>query len=1019
MSKPPLRPGTASTLNNTRRSAEGSPPLTSPVPPQGEGDDSLNVTATASNNANVNNGGGNKLDLEVGIYRTVWPSELSSIVAIGDRALVRYSTVTHQLDLVHVLGACPSPRRAKAADGNPLSARERGGHLSMATIASRCIATTVPPGTPMSSPFSSIHVIMNRTASAQPHAGDAQSPPRPELEPLLLCVNADRKSFTLFNIYPALSVKSQMAGIEARYFTVRATGSFPNAASHFVPFLYRGLRYALGYDHDTGRYWVLVLASLCNPTPGRDAHGPSSVMARGTFRKGWTHVVWKGTHHVRCTRQRFFCYSAATGESLFECIYVRHSSATSSLCSREHVQFEALPTAIGDSPASKLRETDDEQREVVQRTLRRKGCVVVPLILHQCTACLLYTHTSAGQTTSAAEAVDTHTTSTSRLPESTDAASVGNNNAASAVAKATALAQATQGSDIAADAVLLLQKRVFAHSAPWTHFCTLRDSVADGDGDDLLFCYAASTGTTWINRLVLCGRDEEPEKEVTLYRRIHDTDRSLQLTTAVLHGVGVQPVDVERFADSQAEYRHMDGSGIGGAAGGAASLSIPAGSPRARPPRTHRPVTAPSVRTRVFHKVEALEAATATCSSYNETMEVIIKELAATYCQPEGKPFSEDTLTTPRHGPGAQEEFGDPERRAAFQAALEMVADPDFCEDDVKKKAHALERKGVFSARSRPASDSHRSFHRTASFDALSESSRSPTNATSDVFGPLSARQHRQEWQSVAGVKGVFPPPRQGVQRKYETDRARYRRDEMPKKVLTEKKMLRLFTVRVSKEQYQEQEIAKAEATSRKALIAARKKAIADRTGVALDDIPDGPTPAEVSKTLKKLAVDDPGRLKRSLEKAREKYAPKPPSVGAKPVSQEQVEGQILRLYENAPSHHAATLAAVRRTWNAAFGPQFVPDTNSRPASAGPVPPIGPKQEMALADRLGRQFLERREAHLARTLQQMDHGAMPIPVKLPPDVLLRTAERLSSPPPHRQNPPSRQGSPKGHPATAR
>ena len=483
-----------------------------------------------------------QLDMSVGAYRARWPLNVTAIVSVAPNVVVRYHRNEKALDLVEFVDAPPdvADKKRKKTEKKKSPQRGTGGQSEAGDETD----VTEDPESELSA-----KVLYTRSLSGQKLNAFASLhafTQRGELR--MLCVDQSGKSFSVFGIDLALA-RAQRANDDASsaspsrrgagsvaggddpaseagsvgggshaVFPLLKTGTFPSKASHVLTFQYRGGQYLLAYNTESGEYWVASLLSLGNSDDSTSGSAHASVISRGQFAPGWTTVVWKGTHHTRCTRQKFFCYNAETGESLFECVYVRHTSATSSLVSREHMQM----AADGKKPDGE--KSNPTEVEVV---MRRRDCVVVPLSLRGFTACLLYSHSALKHDPNAAPQ------STSRLPGSPRSNPRG------------------ETFHVAQNAALLMHKTIFAHSEPWSHFCLLRDQGVDGGGSDLLLCYSASSGTVWVSRL-FAAAESGAQKEITLFKETkRDKDTPVQLTKKTLDALAHRPLDVAAFAADQ------------------------------------------------------------------------------------------------------------------------------------------------------------------------------------------------------------------------------------------------------------------------------------------------------------------------------------------------------------------------------------------------------------------------------------------------------------------------------------
>lgn len=450
------------------------------------------------------------LDIIVGTWRDVWPRDVTCLINVDKNVVVRYFRTLRKVDLVRMVQK-PQPHTDKRSVwGHPVthSSPHDGGDATydLSLEAKVCDSFWVSSLPNISSLH---HFTLGQTAAEALGASlrtsaSKGSPGFHSDEPIatqlpaisragagrngILCVADDMKRCIVFGI-------TQDDKIEQ----LGAT-SLPIKASHVVPFMYRGISYFLTYYSPTGEYGVIPFSTLTS------ANGMPQLVARGNFRAGWTDILWKGTHHVRCTRQKFFCYNHTTGETVFECVWVRGASGTSSICSAEHTTLAA--------PDSKRRSTDDGDSEL-SAALRQKACIVVPLHIGGNFAAMLYSHSSftstAGRRGSTAQSFLTgRRQSTSRMP--IDPSTIGG-----VYTRSYTMYNVTDA------ATLMLRKRVFAHAEPWTHFCMLSDYTEElreeqivSAPSSLLLCYSAVSGEVWVNAIgfVEPGR---VARDVTVY----------------------------------------------------------------------------------------------------------------------------------------------------------------------------------------------------------------------------------------------------------------------------------------------------------------------------------------------------------------------------------------------------------------------------------------------------------------------------------------------------------------------
>ena len=463
-------------------------------------------------------------DLQVGAMREMWPKDLTSIVCVDTKLIVRYSKALRKLDLVAIH---PDPN-SSSISATPLAKQQQTAAAAasqFSTVKDSYWLVEMPR-------IVSIHHFSARLGGTG--AGQTSC---------IFCLMEDLKRYLIFKIE---------GGVKFEQITA---ASLPIPSNNSVVFIYRELPYLLAYQRATGDYIVSSLLAL-----SLSKVGTSTVVARGTFRAGWTDVVWKGTHHVRCTRQKFFCYNSDTGDTIFECVWVRGGSATSSVCSQEHVQLPA--TGSRQKRTSSLNETEEHTSEYpnslrsapltaeedeLQTVLRRKSCFVVPITIAGKTSCLLYSHSDFSK-----KKVSRDRSTSKVLSSFADSGQT--------TASAANLIECTS---------LMLTKKVFAHPDPWTHFCMIEDvSLAS---PARLLCYSSISGIVWVNTIFAC---KQPEKVVTIVEQpqisvsgILNTDhasagRSARqaaaaagLTTHALRGVDhTNPVDVKAYTQEQSKH---------------------------------------------------------------------------------------------------------------------------------------------------------------------------------------------------------------------------------------------------------------------------------------------------------------------------------------------------------------------------------------------------------------------------------------------------------------------------------
>lgn len=151
---------------------------------------------------------------------------------------------------------------------------------------------------------------------------------------------------------------------------------------------------------------------------------------------------------------------------------------------------------------------DGKLGDELQIVLKKKGCIAVPITIGGKVTCLLYSHTKMSKRKAGL--------STGRLPRPQPF------NSAQALA---AVSQSTS---------LLLQKRVFAHSEPWTHFCVVSDSSVGAT----LLTYSVMSGAVWLSSIY---PSQDPVREVTVL------EEKSNLTTQALHKVGETPLNIEEY----------------------------------------------------------------------------------------------------------------------------------------------------------------------------------------------------------------------------------------------------------------------------------------------------------------------------------------------------------------------------------------------------------------------------------------------------------------------------------------
>jgi hypothetical protein len=425
------------------------------------------------------------LELDVGTWRETWPRDITTVINVDRSAIVRYFRGLRKLDLVRIV-AKPKP------DPN----------TPMAVYETVVRDSTWISSLPNISTLHHFEILSNETeGNVVSSTPTGQGRGGAALVNCVLCVADDLKRCIVFSL------------ANDSFQQLNAT-SLPMKASHVVPFEYRGIRYFLTYFSATGDYGILPFRSVATGTP--------QLVAKGTFRTGWTDIVWKGTHHVRCTRQKFFCYNNVTGEAAFECVWVKSNSSTASVCSAEHTTMQVgspkkrscsadqRSTQLGGSTnaafESSARSTDVD--DDVHLALRRKSCIVVPMTIGGRFAAMLYSHATFNDdgVQCRSSLLNQRRQSTGRLLES--GSMVNDPRQAIPLSRSLTLTNITEA------ASLMLRKRVFAHNEPWTHFCILSNFEQDGSISTML-CYSSISGEVWVNALYFTDTDRVA-KDVTI-----------------------------------------------------------------------------------------------------------------------------------------------------------------------------------------------------------------------------------------------------------------------------------------------------------------------------------------------------------------------------------------------------------------------------------------------------------------------------------------------------------------------
>lgn len=443
------------------------------------------------------------LELDIGTWRETWPRDITTVINVDRNAIVRYFRSLRKLDLVRIVVTKSKLNAEQTAISTP---QQSHSALSYETIVRDSTWISSLPN------ISTLHHF-----EMQPNETNPSPTPTTQAVNLggslvncVLCVADDLKRCIVFSL------------ANDSFEQLNAT-SLPMKASHVVPFEYRGIRYFLTYYSASGEYGILPFRSVAIGTP--------QLVAKGTFRTGWTDIVWKGTHHVRCTRQKFFCYNNVTGETVFECVWIKSNSSTASVCSAEHttIQVGSPKKRCGSSdqrsphlggstngdekrtPAFESSTRSTENEEDVHLALRRKSCIVVPMTIGGRFAAMLYSHATFND-----DGVQRRSSLLNQRRQSTgrllDSAPTGH--------RAIPLSRSLTLTNITEAASLMLRKRVFAHIEPWTHFCILSD-FGDHDGADVssistMLCYSSVSGEVWVNCLYFTDSDRVA-KDVTIF----------------------------------------------------------------------------------------------------------------------------------------------------------------------------------------------------------------------------------------------------------------------------------------------------------------------------------------------------------------------------------------------------------------------------------------------------------------------------------------------------------------------
>lgn len=611
----PPRPSTSerrgSTTSDRRPSSGSLPRLVSTPTLTAPGEGASAVLAASLRKGNPNAPMLPKIDLQFGLWRDLWPKDIHGLICVDANLLVRYFRSLKKLDLVRFVieerstthHAQPPPAVESAQ--NPAATGGKPPKPKQDHNKSSGNPTSTPPplpprhttSTPLSAdgpdsklekqPVTSLHyrvdlldsfwtsslinigslhhfVLEKGSIAVSNNNNSNPNSTRGGAISCVLCVADDMRRFVVFKI-----ANDKLEQINA--------SSLPLSATHLVPFAYRSLHYFLIYHQLSGEYGVLSTSTLVN-------RGVPTLVSRGQFRAGWSDVVWKGTHHVRCTRQKFFCYNYNTGESVFECVYIRGASGSASVCSAEH---RTLPTGKPGSPrrqsgtspnhaaaAADVHEyTDPEQtksREELITVLNRKSCLVIPMSVGGNFACLLYHHSSFEGNKASLQ----RRHSSGRM-------------LGSASTRASSEADADgKGNQVAEAASFVLRKRVFSHSEPWTHFCFLSDPSQEPDAAVSMLCYSTESGDVWVNRIFQPAENAaESARDVTV--DVHMIPRGASAAGAPLVGVagggrgglqrgainsrsqfGSNELDVANFALEQAHRKSPFESPVSGTPSG-------------------------------------------------------------------------------------------------------------------------------------------------------------------------------------------------------------------------------------------------------------------------------------------------------------------------------------------------------------------------------------------------------------------------------------------------------------------
>ena len=197
-----------------------------------------------------------RLDMDVGHFRGVWPSDIVSVVTVGPSAVVRYrlAGAAPRLELVRFLPRSNSPL---SLSGSP----DPDGKKVM-PLQDAVLAVYPPPNTSDRPPLSPRGSNPgSRQASPPPQPRGQQAPQLPALSSLhhfslrrrsmLLCIAQDRRSFVVVSVAGCDNRDANAdensadddgsgSGGGPPGLDELTTGSFPTAARHVSVFCHRG-----------------------------------------------------------------------------------------------------------------------------------------------------------------------------------------------------------------------------------------------------------------------------------------------------------------------------------------------------------------------------------------------------------------------------------------------------------------------------------------------------------------------------------------------------------------------------------------------------------------------------------------------------------------------------------------------------------------------------------------------------------------------------------------------------------